>query len=116
MRRKDNIGDSRRWTWTTRVFLLSYLLIVLWTVWPMLSWFFAVVVADHLGCALGGLSPCHLMVVDISQQTLNDMAFMPWVLYYTVPSGAGLLLVLGTVHLCTFGVSRYRKRRLRTPA
>ncbi|MGA3251304.1 MAG: hypothetical protein ABSD12_24650 [Paraburkholderia sp.] len=47
---------------------------------------------------------------------LDAMAVTPWLFSITLPSGAALLLLLGTLHMFAFGIGMYWERWLRLAA
>ena len=79
-----------------------WLLIVLWTVSPILSVLIAGAVASGYGCQLdeGGVHPCVVLGTDVGE-LLNTMFVAGWFFFFTIPSGLVLAVVFLIVVLIT---------------
>ncbi len=90
--------------------ILVALLILAWTVWPIVSVAVAGSIAAAHGCQVdeGSIHPCIVNGRDIGEQ-LYTMGVMGWFMLVTVPTGGVALLVFGAILLIVW-LSR-RKRR-----
>lgn len=75
---------------------------------PMLSMFVAAAIADHFGCRLheGFANPCLVAGRDIGE-ALYNMAMMGWLMLFTLPLAALLLIAWLVAEI----VAALRRRR-----
>lgn len=100
---------------TLVISLISYSMILVFALLPLISVFVSSVIADHYGCALneGGTYPCVVGGTDVGE-TLNFMFVAGWFMFLTLPLGA----VLGatyTVGLVIFLIVRSRNKPTVSP-
>lgn len=89
----------------------AYVLLSIWTFWPVASVVAANSVAAAFHCRLseGGPSPCHAFGWDISHP-LYVMAVAFWASLTTLPTGIPLILLVAAAHLCTTLMRRRQSR------
>jgi hypothetical protein len=91
---------------------ISFVLIVLLALAPLLSALLAGAIADALGCGLdeGGATPCPFMGHDLGEP-LVVMLGLGWLAILTLPLGAAAL-VIWLVIVCVVAVTCWRRRRV----
>lgn len=92
----------------TKLIGCGCLLIVLWTLSPILSAFIAGGIASAFGCQLdeGGVHSCMAFGTDIGE-SLHTMFVMGWFFFFTIPSG----LVAAVIYLILVAVFGRAKRK-----
>ena len=95
----------------TFLWAIAYLLLAIWSLWPVASVLIANLIARVFGCRLseGGPLPCHAFGHDISHP-LYILATSFRFALTTLPTGIPLILLLAAIHLCIALVRRYRSR------
>jgi hypothetical protein len=90
---------------------VSFFLIVLFAIAPLISVFISGGIADALGCTVneGGSSPCLFRGTDIGE-TLNVMFVLGWFAFETLPLGA-VMLAIWLVVACVVVLIKWRRRR-----
>jgi hypothetical protein len=83
---------ARRFPWA--VYWLVFAILVVLTIWPVISVLVASSIAEANGCALdeGSVHPCLVDGADWGE-ALYTMAVLGWLMLATLPLGGGALLV-----------------------
>ena len=91
----------------TAVVILIFLLILAWTIWPIVSVAIAGSIASAHGCQIdeGSAHPCIVNGEDIGER-LYTMGVMGWAMLFTIPTGAIALLIFLVVLLVIWLVRR----------
>lgn len=95
------------------ILLISILLVILvWTVWPMVLVGVASSIAVANGCQLdeGSVHPCVVNGRDMGEQ-LYGMGVMGWFMLVTIPTGLLALAAYGAILLVVWLVRRARRRK-----
>jgi hypothetical protein len=99
-------------TWFRNILLISILLLILvWTVWPMVLVGVAGSIASANGCQLdeGSVHPCIVNGQDMGEQ-LYGMGVMGWFMLVTIPTGLLALAAYVTLLLLMWFIRRTRRR------
>lgn len=80
--------------WKRKITWIGCGIIVLWTIFPILSVLISSGVASAFDCQLdeGGVHPCMAFGTDIGEE-LNMMFVMGWFFFLTIPSGVVALVI-----------------------
>jgi hypothetical protein len=91
--------------------IITFVLILLFTVSPFIVSFGGGALASALGCdgSMQISSPCTLMGSDVSQ-TLTTMVYVGYLGFVTIPVGE-FLLIIWVVVACVVALVRWRRRR-----
>jgi hypothetical protein len=83
---------ARRFPWA--VYWLVFAILVVLTIWPVISVLVASSIAEANGCALdeGSVHPCLVTGADWGE-ALYAMGVLGWLMLATLPLGGGALLV-----------------------
>jgi hypothetical protein len=92
--------------------ILVFLLILAWTVWPVVLVTVAGNIASANDCQLdeGSVHPCNVNGLDMGEQ-LYGMGVMGWFMLVTIPTGLLALAAYGAILLAVWLVRRARRRR-----
>jgi hypothetical protein len=92
--------------------ILVLLLILAWTVWPIVLVSVAGAIASANGCELneGSVHPCVVNGRDMGEQ-LYGMGVMGWFMLVTIPTGLLALAAYGAILLVAWLVRRRQRRR-----
>ena len=92
--------------------IIVFILLLIWTVWPIVFVSVAGSIASANGCQLdeGSVHPCVVRGADMGE-TLYAMGVMGWFMLVTVPTGGLGLLLLGVIVLIIWAVSKARRAR-----
>lgn len=92
--------------------ILILLLILAWTIWPVVLVSVAGSIASANGCELdeGSVHPCIVNGRDMGEQ-LYGMGVMGWFMLVTLPTGLLALAAYGVILLVVWLVRRARRRR-----
>lgn len=101
------MSAPRRFPW--RVYLLIFLVLVLFTIAPVLSVFFTYGVAEANGCTVNEatIHPCMVLGADWGG-FLYFTGMMGWLALATLPLGGGALLVLLVIFLIHYFAFRQK--------
>jgi hypothetical protein len=96
---------------TKPFWMAAYILVAIWTLWPIASVLVANIFAATFHCRLSesGSLPCHAFGRDISHE-LYVLATAFWFALTTLPTGVPLILLVAAVHLCVTLIRRRRSR------
>src|SRR5262245_20592783 len=91
--------------------LIGWLLIALWTFFPILSALIASALASAFACQLdaGGTHPCMAFGTDIGE-SLYTLFVMAWFAFFTIPSGL-VAAVIFLVLVLVFGRAKREEKR-----
>jgi len=94
--------------------ILVILLILAWTVWPVVLVAVAGNIASANGCQLdeGSVHPCIVNGLDMGEQ-LYGMGVMGWFMLVTIPTGLLALAIYGAILLGVWLVRRARRHSTR---
>jgi TRAP-type C4-dicarboxylate transport system permease small subunit len=92
--------------------IIVFVLLLIWTTWPIISVALAGSIASANGCQLdeGSIHPCVVRGADMGE-TLYAMGVMGWFALVTVPTGGLGLLLLGVIVLIIWAAGRARRAR-----
>jgi hypothetical protein len=104
-------GDPSRKSHAIAWLIITFVLILLFTISPFIVSFGGGGLSSALGCdgSMQISSPCMFMGSDVSQ-TLTTMIYIGYLGFFTIPVGE-FLLIIWLVIACVVALVRWRRRR-----